>query len=431
MSKHKHLSLTDRQQIERLLIERYSFKAIGRDLNKDCTTISKEIRSHVRFLKTGAHGRNFNNCRSRKDCTIKNLCDASLRQCKRSCSFCGQCYKHCPDYIKEECLRLKKPPYVCNGCPNRNRCTLEKCVYQARYAQHEYEEVRTESRSGLAISEDEAFALDGIISPLIRKGQSIHHICINNRDTIMFSEKSIYNYVDAGIFSARNIDLPRKVRYKPRRSRRDSFKVDKACRISRTFNDYLAFRDEYPDMPVVQMDSVIGRVGGKVLLTIHFVEAQFMLAFLRDRNDSQSVIDVFEKLYLAMGKDTFSRLLPLCLFDNGSEFTNPLRLEFDKRGSRRTHIFYCDPASPHQRGEGENNHAFIRRILPKGTSFDNLTQEQVNMMMNHINSYRRKKLGDLSPVEVFKTFHGDDILVRLGAKVIPPDDIVIHPSLLK
>lgn len=432
MATHKHLSLSERQQIEKLLLERASFKAIGRTLNRDCTTISKEVRSHIFFVKTGAYGRSFNNCKLRKDCTLTKLCDPPTNRCKhKRCCFCDQCYKHCSYYVKEECLNPKKPPYVCNGCMDRYRCTLEKSLYQAKYAQKEYEAVCSESRSGVAISEEEALVLDKLISPLIRKGHSIHHICASNKDSVMFSEKCLYNYVEAGLFSARNMDLPRKVRYRPRRSRHDSFKVDRACRINRTFGDYLAYREEHPDTPVVQMDTVIGRIGGKVLLTIHFVETQFMLAFLRERNDSQSVIDLFEALYRKLGKEVFCMLVPLCLTDNGSEFTNPGRLEFDPDGNRRTRLFYCDPASPHQRGASENNHSFIRKILPQGTSFDNLTQDQVNRMMNHINSYRRKKLGDLSPFEVFQTFHGEEILVKLGAELVPPQEITLRPSLLR
>lgn len=431
MAIQKHLKLSERQQIEKLLQERASFKAIGRALNRDCTTISKEVRSHIRFVKKGSYGRSFNDCKIRKDCTITGLCEFMTKSCKRKCSFCDQCHKHCLHYVKEECLELKKPPYVCNGCQDRNRCSLEKRLYQANYAQHEYEAVRTESRTGVSISEEEAIALDNLISPLIKKGQSIHHICASNKDSIMFSEKCIYNYVDAGVISAKNIDLPRKVRYRPRRSRHDSFKVDRTCRINRTYEDFLAYLEEHPDTPIVEMDSVIGHVGGKVLLTIHFVETQFMLAFLRERNDSQSVIDIFNMLFKMLGKETFRRLLPLCLTDNGPEFTNPTHLEFDGQGDYRTRLFYCDPASPHQRGASENNHSFIRRALPKGTSFDNLTQEQVRLMMNHINSYRRKNLGDLSPFEVFKAFHGDEVLAKLGAELIHHNDITLKPSLLR
>lgn len=51
-------------------------------------------------------------------------------------------------------------------------------------------------------------------------------------------------------------------------------------------------------------------------------------------------------------------------------------------------------------------------------------------MMNHINSYSREKLNDKSPFESFSFFYGKDILDRLGAKAIPPNDIILLPSLL-
>ena len=274
-------------------------------------------------------------------------------------------------------------------------------------------------------------SLDEFISPLIQKGQSIHHICINNPGEIMFSEKTIYNYVDAGLFSARNIDLPRKVFYKPRKSSHDSFKVNKSCRIGRTYENFLSFLQGWPDCPIVQMDSVEGRKGGKVLLTIHFVKAEFMIAFLRDRNTAASVLDVFEWLYWRLRPDRFSEIFPILLGDNGSEFSDPVSLELDAQKNQRTRVFYCDPSAPYQKGSIENNHEFIRRILPKGTSFDDLTQEKIDLMMNHINSYHRANLGNHSPYEMFRLFYGQKILDALGAVFISPNDITLRPSLLK
>ena len=203
----------------------------------------------------------------------------------------------------------------------------------------EYETVRSESHSGICISEDEALQLDAFLSPLIRKGQSIHPICSNTPDEVMFSEKTIYNYVDAGLFSARNIVLPRKVSYKKRTSSHDSFKVDKACRIGRTYADFLMFLQGRPDCPVVQMDSVEGHKGGKVLLTLHFVKCEFMLAFLRDRNTAASVFDVMERLYWELRPDRFRKLFPVLLGDNGSEFSNPAALEIDAEFNHRTRSF--------------------------------------------------------------------------------------------
>jgi len=430
MANNKHLSLSERIRIEQLLNTRCSFKAIGRDLDKDCTTISKEVKNHILFKKSGCTGKAFNDCLHRSTCSLHSLCPTN--NCgNRLCKYCSRCHHHCSYYVKESCSLLLKPPYVCNGCENRQRCTLEKRLYSSDYSHNEYQELLSQSRSGISITEEEAVLLDLTISPLIKRGQSIHHICSNNPDGIMFSEKCIYNYVDAGIFSARNIDLPRKVKYRPRKSKHDYFKIDKACRIGRTYEDFRIYLKENPDVPIVELDSVEGKKGGKVLLTIHFVESHFMLAFLRDANTSRSVIDIFENLYWELGPDIFMRLFQLCLADNGSEFSNPKAIEFDLQGNQRTSLFYCDPSAPYQKGAAENNHELIRRIIPKGTSFDNLTQEKVNLMMNHINSYSRKKLSDLPPYEIFKKFHGTKILKKLGAELIPTNEITLLPTILK
>ena len=320
---------------------------------------------------------------------------------------------------------------MCNGCQKKSSCTLEKAIYSASYAQDEYETVRSESRQGIQISEVEALHLDSIVSPLIMKGHSIHNICANHMDEIMCDERSLYNYVDLGILSARNIDLPRKVRYAIHKNKKTSFKVDKACRIKRTYQDFIAFMTTYPDTPVVEMDSVEGVKGGKVLLTIHFTVPQFMLAFIRDANTSQSVIDIFNKLYLELRPDIFSDLFTVILGDNGSEFSNPTAIEFDSQENKRTSIFYCDPSAPFQKGAAENNHEMIRRIVAKGKSFDSFKQVDIQLMMDHINSYGRKKLGDKCPYEIFKSLYGEDILRRLGATLIPHDEVMLRPALLK
>ena len=148
---------------------------------------------------------------------------------------------------------------------------------------------------------------------------------------------------------------------------------------------------ENPDINIVQMDTVEGIKGGKVLLTIHFVNCSFMLAFLRDYNDAQSVIDIFNHIESVIGIDEFKRLFPVILTDNGSEFSNPSEIELNKNVEEaRTKIFYCEPGRPDQKGACEVNHELIRRVLPKGSSFNELVQEDINKLMSHINSYKRK-----------------------------------------
>ena len=242
--------------------------------------------------------------------------------------------------------------------------------------------------------------------------------------------KTIYNYIDAGLFDVRNIDLPRKVKYRPR-YKKPEFKVDKGCRIGRNYQDFLTFTSENPELPIVQMDTLIGSRGGKVLLTVHFVHTSLMLAFLRDRNTSQSVIDIFAAFRTVLGAAGFKRLFPVILTDNGSEFSNPKAIEYAPDGSLQTRIYYCDPSSPHQKGAIEVNHTLIRRVLPKGSSFDNLTQDKVKLMMNHINSYKRKKLNNRNPYEAFSFYYGEALLHQLGCSMVAAENIILKPKLLK
>lgn len=430
MAINKHLTLSDRIIIEQNLNKAYSFKAIGKELNRDCTTIAKEVKKNLYSKKSGGYGRIFNNCVHRFECSISYLCENSA--CKKNyCKFCVKCISLCKLYEEEKCKKLLTFPYVCNGCTDLKKCTLEKFLYSAALAQKRYEKLRSESRIGIDIDEEEAMRLDSVVSPLIMKGQSIHHICSNNSDILMRSEKTIYNYVDAGLFAAKNIDLPRKVRYRPREKSTSLFKVDKACRIGRTYQDFISYISENPDTPIVEMDTVEGIKGGKVLLTIHFVIPQFMIAFLRDSNTSRSVTDIFDELYRKLEHDMFTKLFQILLVDNGSEFSNPTAIEFNSLGERRTRIFYCDPSAPYQKGAAENNHTLIRRIVPKGHSLNNFDQDDIIKMMNNINSYTRKKLNGQSPYQALKFLHGEELLNRLGATFIPPNEVILKPSLLK
>lgn len=430
MANNKHLTLSDRITIEKSIYRHLTFTSIGLLINKDISTISKEVRKHISCIKYGSFGRPFNSCAHHLSCQKKFICERS--DCsKKYCRYCRHCNDVCPDFLPAPCPKLSKPPYVCNGCTDWNKCKLRKYTYSAHTAEKEYRLTFSESHKGISIDENEIARLDSIVSPLILKGQSIHHIYLNNLDSIMYSEKTIYNYIDYNLFNARNIDLPRKVRFKPRKSSEKRFKVDKTCRVGRTYNDFLVFLKENPDTAIVELDSVVGPTPGNVLLTIHFTDSILMLAFLREANTSQSVIDVFDRFYIELGPDTFRKLFPVILCDNGSEFSNPSAIEFDKEGNRRTYIFYCDPSAPYQKGAAENNHEFIRRIVPKGTSFDNYTQADINLMMNHINSYARKKLNDKSPYSVFSFLHGSDLLGFLGCNYIPPEDIILLPKLLK
>lgn len=430
MANQKHLTLDDRIIIETNLSDHKSFKEIGRKLGKDCTTISKEIRNHVIYEHRGAIGRPFNDCRFRQSCVERDLCIECNNKRNVGCRNCNLCRQVCPKYEKEICPKLERPPYVCNGCKDRGHCTLEKRLYRASKAQVEYKSVLQETRSGINITESELKRIDGIISPLLLNGHSVHNICIDHSDSIMYSEKTIYAYVNAGFLTARNIDMPRKIRFRPRKGKGRKFKVDKKCRIDRTYDDFIKYHEAHPELPVTELDSVEGKKGGAVLLTIHIVPAKLQLAYLRDANDSASVTTIFRNIYRTLGDWDYKQIFPLLLADNGSEFSDPNALEFNDTGERISRLYYCNASSPGQKGHCENNHEFIRRIIPKGTDLGIYTQAQITLAMNHINSYGRPELNNKSPYEMFSFLYGENLLRKLGVIQIPRNEIILRPKLL-
>ena len=418
--KNKHLSYDDRLEIEKGLNNNLSFKKIGKNLGKDCTTISKEIKNHIQYKNIGAP------CRPFCDCLKRNKCEFRTRK-----SICDKL--HCEHYLKENCSKLLKPPYVCNGCKQKHNCTLSKQLYSAEYSYKEYKNNLSEVRQGINFTEEEIDNLNGILVPLIKEQkQSIHHAIINNKNTIMCSEKEIYNLIDIGALKVRNIDLPRKVRYRNVPKRKTYYKIDKQCLHGRKYEDYLKYIEQNPDVNVVEMDTVEGVKGGKVLLTIHFVNASFMLAFIREHNDAQSVIDIFNNLEKILGIDVFKKLFSIILTDNGSEFSNPKEIEISPiTKEARTKIFYCEPGRSDQKGSCEVTHEMIRRVLPQGTSFDDLVQDDINLLMSHIDSYKRKKLNDCSALQLFSLIYGKDIANKLGIKEINPNEIDLSENLLQ
>lgn len=316
----KFFTYEERLDLQKFLKDSLSFKEISRRLDKNPTTISREVRKYSSEVATGYPGYPFNSCKNRFHCRKKELCGKECtRKSTQYCKLCPSCNTNCNEYIEEVCTARFRVPYVCNGCETIGKCSLLKNIYDAEHAHLKFHEVITQSRCGLCVSEEEISRLNKIISPLIQNGQSVNQVYINHEDELMCSEKTIYNYIDACMFDIRNIDLPRKVKFRER-YKKPEFKVDKGCRIGRNYEAFTSYMEKNPDTPVVQMDSVIGSKGGKCLLTIHFVECSLMIAFLRDANTSKSVTDIFNGLDILLGKEEFSQLFQVILTDNGSEF---------------------------------------------------------------------------------------------------------------
>lgn len=431
-----HLTLDDRINIQIGLTNRLTLKEIADTLLKSPSTISREIRNHfiVRARCDYQQTRMLNDCKNRLACNRKSVCHPDCHFKKGNCRFCGNCYKYCSDYEKEICPSLLKAPYVCNGCQKRITCTLEQRYYKADVAHNEYKSLLVETRSGFNFTEEELAFINSELSPLIRgQKQSIHHACLVKADILTCDEKTIYNLVEANMLPGiKNIDLPRKCRLKPRKSAKKEHKVDKKCRINRTYEDYLNFIKEHPDVITVEMDTVEGIKGGKCIITFLFKSCNLQLYFLVDHHTSQDTVLLIDRLYEQVLKpELFKKLFELILTDNGTEFSNPTAIENDALNQPRTKVFYCDPAASYQKGTCENNHEMLRRFLPKGTSFDELTQEQLNVISSHINSYKRKRLNDHSPIEIFSLLYGKETLEKLGIKEISSENVCLSIEVIK
>lgn len=179
------------------------------------------------------------------------------------------------------------------------------------------------------------------------------------------------------------------------------------------------------------MDTVIGCEGShKVLLTLHFDNCNLMLASLLETKESKHVERCFDKIEKNLSTLIFTRTFPLIITDRGGEFKHPDKLECGVDNYIRTSIFYCDPMCSWQKPHCEKNHEYIRKICPKGTSFDNLTQYDVNLMMSHINSSPRESLGGLTPLKLAKLMLPEELLNMFNQREIKPDEVILTPDLL-
>mgnify|MGYP000501254037 CR=1 FL=1 len=434
----KHLSTTQRIYIEKGLADGKSFAAIARQIEKHPSTVAKEVKKR-RYFPERKSSEKLIACARKKACQIRFLCEK--KDCYKLCKACyslscnRDCRTICPEYRPVICSRIIKAPYVCNGCTKFRRCVLQHALYSASDADASYHNLLVSSREGINQSPADIAMLDILISPLLKKGQSMAHIYAHHGHEIPCSRRTLYNYIDKGVFSARNIDLRRRVRYKSkvRKTGTRISLLSKEFRIGRMYDDFQKLLKDTPDINVVEMDTVEGGKGNskKVLLTMFFRNCSLMLIFLLEEKTQEQVVEVFDALSDKLGVDLFKELFPIILTDNGIEFQFPNRLECDKNGEIRTKIFYCNPNSSWQKGMIEKNHSYIRYVVPKGHSLDCLTHEDVTLLTNHINSEARDSLNGCSPYKLSKLLLNNRLHKHLKLKEIHPDQVCLKQSLLR
>ena len=336
----------------------------------------------------------------------------------------------------KECNKTKRFPYVCNGCSIKTYCRKKKYYYNYIKAQKNYNYLLEKSRIGIDMSIDEIDYWNDYFKDKIKnKNQPISHIFNNIKDEFPRSIQTFYNYVHKGYFSSINDEmLPRAYSYKPRKrtNEKPTIRFDNVIRYGRTLKDMNKYIEIHPNSNIVEMDTVIGKFEDrKCIMTLYFRNSKLMLMFLIDKYKPNSVSNVFKKLRKQLGSEIFKILFEVILTDNGWEFSKPEDIEFDQlTGEKQINVFYCEPYSSWQKGGIERNHEFIRYIIPKGITFDKLTNENIIDMMNNINSVSRKSLNFHTPFELFNNIYGNTITKKLHLVPIKKDEVNLSYKLL-
>jgi len=392
--KNLHLTLEDRIEIQTCLQKGMSFKAIGRRIGKDPTTVSKEVKKHF---------------------------------CANPHSV--KCVDSKGEAVLQSCPRLLRAPFVCNPCQQR-RCVFPKRHYYAKAAQREYEALRSESRTGIPLNKEAFYEMDRIISEGIKRGQHLYHIMKTNE--LEVSPATVYRHLKRGYLSVCAVDFPRVVKFKPRKPGYADY-VPKSLKVGRTYEDFCRFIEQYEISSWVEMDTVIGRIGGKAILTFDFIFCNFMAGLLIDNKSASEVTNKISALKQRMTASgtAFDDVFPLLLTDNGGEFANIFAFENDSGGNRESSLFFCDPYRSCQKPRVEKNHTLFRDIVPKGESFDGFSQHTVNLIFSHINSVKRKSLNGKTPFDLFVFTYGQTVASLLGISPIHPNLVIQSPRLLK
>ena len=388
--RNKHLTPEDRAEIEECLGKRMTFKAIGKLIEKDPTTVSYEIKHH-----RVEHRNSFVN-------------------------------------TEEPCPHLLRAPFVCNGCPKKSSaaCHHMRFYYRSAIAQKDYKKLLSEAREGIPLNKQSFYETDRIITEGLKKGQHLYHIMANS-PAITCSKSTVYRHFHKGYYSASIAALPRLVKFKPRKAHKKDY-VPSGVKIGRSHDDYLEFVESKHLERHTELDTVIGRIGGKVIMTVHFSSCNLMFGLLLDNKSAVEGAAKFSSLKSRLRKAGISipGLFDVLLTDNGGEFSDVFSFENDEQGQREISLFFCDPMRSSQKPQIEKNHTLFRDIVPKGSSFDNFTQDTVNLIFSHVNSVSRAIYNGKTPYELFSFLYGEHILDTLGLKRIPPEQVIQSPALL-
>lgn len=421
-SRYTHLTLEERRIILSGITNGSTKATIAQIIGKDKSTIGKEIKAHRILVKK---------------CPLPLECTAY-----RKCIYDRQCTLDCPGYMPFRCWRRDHSPGASNGCSERSKCRFDKYEYNPEKAQAVYRETLVDSRAGVNLTFTEAKTMADIIGPLLRQGLSPYQI-LQTHPELGICEKTLYNYIESEVFhemaGITSMDLRRKVSRKPRKSAKTSYKKrqDRHYLQGRTYQDYRSYLAENPDAFVTQMDTVYNdESSGPFIQTFKFVRAGLIFALLHEEKTASAILSGVCLLEEILTPSLFRKYVHVLLTDRGSEFAAAQAMETASDGTRRTRVFFCDPMQSGQKGTLENKHIELRYILPKQTNLRELgltSQEDLNLVLSHVNSAPVKSLDGKSPMELTAFLYPDlyEKLLDYGIRKIERDGIILKPYLLK
>lgn len=438
-SKGGHLTKENREVIAAGVKAKDSARKIAKRIDVSPSTVTREVKANrtIKSKKLMTNRSASFRCAMRAECTKRAEACESCVSPLTACKDCPKrpCIFTCPDFERVMCPETEKWPYVCPGdCPKRGRCTYPKCSYDAEEAHKGYTDRLRDSRSGIAITPEQLSDMDGVLTPLVRQGQSFEAIWAEHGDEMPVGVRTAYNYQEAGLLSCANIELPRKAKCRPRK-RAAPRKRDRIDRTGRTYADFqaLPLQDQ---ARVVQGDSVEGYAHNtKDILSLHMVACAFQFYLHKDHASTEAVVAWYDAIERALGSpEAFEALMGVQLVDRGVEFDDWAGMERSclVPGAQRCRVFYCDPMKSNQKSPAERNHQQLRRILPKGRSdFDKLGVCDVAVCCCHVNSYPSAGRGGKCPFELASGLIPQVLLDELGLARIAPDDVILKPSLMK
>lgn len=145
----------------------------------------------------------------------------------------------------------------------------------------------------------------------------------------------------------------------------------------RTYTDYLEYKVQNPNITTTEMDTVYNNQTGPYIQTFIFENTEFMIGILHTEKTSDSMSKSLDSFQEILSDKEYEQLFSVLLTDRGTEFIKSQQFEVNiHTGEIRGKIFYCDPMQSSQKPHVENNHNFIREVLPNGQSWNHLTQEK-------------------------------------------------------